>query len=108
MSQDDFECFWKEIREVYKSIGQKTGSKAEAKAQFLRAVKDIGADKLLYIATQQAQEFRKDQIKGKWNPNFKHVCRWLKYRLYEDYEEQGAREDVKELGQPDRWDTSEW
>jgi hypothetical protein len=79
-SRDEFENFWKNIREIYKATGCNPGTKSEAETEFLKLKPDEGEIKRwLGAAKAQSVWIEKKRSDGEFAESFKHVCRWLKH-----------------------------
>ena len=92
----DFEKFWKAASVQYKRAGSSIGNKQEAAREWgkLNQDADTCQDMLIAIAVQAEA---KENATGFVAP-FKHVCRWLKLRCWED-----EAEDCIDTNESEDW-----
>lgn len=75
-----FEDFWKTFRELSPSP---VGSKKEAKSQWDRNIKTTSPDVIIEGLRRYAAQHRKLLEAGRFAPQWKHACRWLKFDLWD-------------------------
>lgn len=79
---EDFEKLWLCFYETEKRGLGKRGSKAEAYNAWKNI--DLDVDVMIDALREQARhKIKERRADRRWDP-FKHVCRWLKYRCWED------------------------
>jgi hypothetical protein len=77
-----FEDFWKSVTATWHG---KPGTKAEAKREFENINPSQEVIQLMLAANRaQYDEAKQAEANKQFAPNFKHVCRWLKYRGWEE------------------------
>jgi len=81
-SETRFDVFWKKVSKKWHGS---PGSKQEARIQFEKLNPDDELLTTMLEAFLIQRQRAADQItQGGFASNFKHVCRWLKYRCFED------------------------